>query len=433
VTARAAITGVGVVSPFGLGRDAFFDGLAAGATAVGPIRSFDADSFPTAVAGEVPLPVIDPDALIAELGARGATRAAAVVEPLARGGALRDRKIAFGLLAAAEAWRHAGLGDGAGDRAAHLVLGLGLEQAFLDDFAPIFAGGAIRWDAEPGAPLPPTRFRTPVDACARACHRLLGLTGPTVVNASACAAGALAVAHAAALIARGTADVVVCGASDSMVNPLGIGGMSRLGAPSPRRAPDACRPFDRRRDGLAIGEGAAVFVVEAEGRARARGARALATVLGAGSTQDAYRATAPRPDGAAAAAAIARALARAGLAPADLGYVNAHGTGTPLNDPAECRALHRALGDHAARVPVSSIKGAIGHLMAAAGAIELAACVMALTRDLLPGTAHHRERDPDCDVDVLGPAPVARAVAHTLSNSFGFGGQNAAVILGRAS
>jgi 3-oxoacyl-[acyl-carrier-protein] synthase II len=431
VRPRAVITGLGVVSPFGLDRDAFFDGLLTGRTAVGPIRSFDARTFPISVAGEVPLVAIDAAALMDELARRGAVRAAAVVEPLARSGALRDRKIAFGLLAAAEAWRHAGLGDS--DRAAPLVLGLGLEQAFLDDFAPIFADGDIQWAAERVAPLPAARFRTPVDACARACRELLGLSGTVVVNTSACAAGALAIAQAAELVAGGTADVVVCGGSDSMVNPLGIGGMSRLGAPSPRSAPDACRPFDRNRDGLVVGEGAAVFIVESEARARARGARPLAAVCGSGGSQDAYRVTAPRPDGAAAAAAIARALARAGLGPSDIGYVNAHGTGTSLNDPAECRALHRAFGADAARIPVSSIKGAIGHLMAAAGAVELAACVMALTRDVLPGTANHRERDLECDVDVLGPTPVRRPVEHTLSSSFGFGGQNAAVILGRVS
>jgi 3-oxoacyl-[acyl-carrier-protein] synthase II len=213
-----------------------------------------------------------------------------------------------------------------------------------------------------------------------------------------------------------------------MVNPLGIGGMSRIGAPSPRAARDACRPFDRRRDGLAIGEGAAMFVVEAEPRARARGARVLARVLGWGSTQDAHRATAPRPDGSCARAAIERALRRARLSPGDVGYINAHGTGTPLNDPAEARAIRAAIGDHA---PVSSIKGALGHWMAASGAVELAACLLAFERDLLPGTAHLAELDPDCDLDVIGPAPRRARVDVVVSNSFGFGGQNASVVLGR--
>jgi 3-oxoacyl-(acyl-carrier-protein) synthase len=419
----AVITGVGVVSAFGVGAPAFHGALASGQSAVGPIRSFDASRFPTQVAAEVPVERPDGAWLSPRIGGH------ALAHELDRRGALRDRKIAFGLVAAVEAWTRAGCGPD--EREAALVIGLGLEQAFLDDFAPIFDGRAIAWHREFEAALPHTRFRSPVDLTARAIHRVLALRGPAVVNASACAAGALAVAHAAALIERGAASIVVCGAADSMVNPLGLGGMCRLGAPSPRNAPDACRPFDRGRDGLVIGEGAAMFVVESAERARARGAQPVAAILGWGSTQDAHRVTAPRPDGAAACAAMRRALARAKLPPEAIGYINAHGTGTPLNDPAECRAIHGALGRHAERVAVSSIKGAVGHLMAAAGAIELAACLLALDR-LLPGTAHHRERDPECNVDVIGPAPRPGAVEAVASSSFGFGGQNAVVVLGRA-
>lgn len=418
----AVITGVGVVSAFGIGTAAFHGALAEGKSAIGPIRSFDASRFPTRVAGEVPVAKPDGAWLAPRIGGH------ALAAELDAQGALRDRKIAFGLVAAVEAWTRAGAGDG--EREAQLVIGLGLEQAFLEDFAPIFDGHAIAWDREPEAALPRTRYRSPVDLTARAIRRVLALRGPAIVNASACAAGALAVAHAAQLIERGAASIVVCGAADSMVNPLGLGGMCRLGAPSPRNEPDACRPFDRARDGLVIGEGAAMFVVEAADRARARGARPLATILGWGSTQDAHRVTAPRPDGAAACAAMQRALARAKLPPEAIGYINAHGTGTPLNDPAECKAIHGAFGRHAERVAVSSIKGAVGHLMAASGAIELAACLLALDR-LLPGTAHHRERDPECNVDVIGPEPRPGAAETVMSSSFGFGGQNAALVLGR--
>jgi 3-oxoacyl-(acyl-carrier-protein) synthase len=402
---RAAISGVGVVSAFGVGARAFFDGLAGGRAAVGPIRRFDVTTFPVRVAGEVPdLPAVSMDAI-------------------------RDRKIALGLAAAREAWQDAGCTDA--DRGAALIAAVGLEQALLEDFAPLIDGGRNDWPRAPAAGLPAVAFRAPIDAALRALAEGLALTGPRVAHVSACAAGALAVAHAAALIERGEHDVVVAGATDSMINPLGLGGMARLGAPSPRHAPDACRPFDRRRDGLAMGEGAAFFVVEDERRARARGARVQAVVAGWGSTQDGWRVTAPRPDGAAAARAISKALARAGLPAEAIGYVNAHGTGTPLNDPAEVRALRLALGAHADRVPVSSIKGAVGHLMAASGAVELAACLLPLARGPMPGTAHHREPDPDCDVDVIGEAPRAGAVELALSNSFGFGGQNAAVLLAR--
>jgi 3-oxoacyl-[acyl-carrier-protein] synthase II len=262
-------------------------------------------------------------------------------------------------------------------------------------------------------------------------HALLELEGPWVVNTSACAAGGLAIAEAAARIGRGETDIAICGGADSMLNPLAIGGFWALGAPSPRAEQSACRPFDVRRDGLVIGEGAAVFVLESEARARARGAPVLARVLGWGSSLDGYRATTPRPDGEAAARAMRAALVRAGQPSID--WINAHGTGTPLNDPAECRAIRAALRSPAERVPVSSIKGAVGHLMAAAGAIELAACVLALERDLVPGTAHLAEIDPDCDLDIVGPEPRNERVDTVLSSSFGFGGQNAVLVLGRAS
>lgn len=423
---RAVITGVGVVSPFGVGADTFLDALARGESAVGPIRSFDASAFPVRVAGEVP---------VREIGAAWVAERlpghADAVERWAALGCFRDRKVAFALLAAAEAWRSAGCGRA--ERDASLSLALGIEHTLFEDLALLFDGEAVDWARAVEAPLPRVRVRSPFDLAARVVQEHLGLLGRVAVHASACAGGALAVGYAAALVERGAASVVLCGASDSMLEPFGFGGFCRLGALSPRSAPDACRPFDRDRDGLAIGEGAAMFVVEAEERARARGARPLAVVLGCGSSQDGHRLTAPRPDGAAARRAIEAALLRAGVAAADVGYVNAHGTGTPLNDVAEARAIHGALGAAGGRVPVSSIKGAVGHLMAAAGAIELAACLLPLGRDLLPGTAHHRTPDPECGLDVVGEAPRPARVDVVLSSSFGFGGQNACVVLGRCA
>lgn len=425
---RAVITGCGVVSALGVGARAFWDALGEGRAAVGPIRHFDASGFPTRVAGEVPVFRTDGSWLREYLRGR---LPESLLEAWEASGALRDRKIGFGWVAALEAWSQAGCGEDASDT--WLSMALGLEQAFLEDFGPLLrkegARTAMDWAAEPGAQLPRVRFRSRIDLCADGLVRMLGLTGPVVPHVSACAAGTLAVAHAASLIERGAATRVLCGASDSMVNPLGLGGMSRLGAPSPRAVPDACRPFDRRRDGLAIGEGAAMFVVESEERALARGARPLARILGWASTQDAYKTTAPLPDGSMARKAMQQALKRAGLSARDIGYVNAHGTGTPLNDPAEARAIREVLGD----VPVSSIKGAVGHLMAASGAIEVAACLLPFLRDCLPGTAHHRERDPECDIHVIGERPREARVEAVLSNSFGFGGQNATIILGRAT
>ena len=255
----AVITGAGVVSAFGYGVDAFFEGLAAGRSAVGPIRSFDASGFATRVAGEVPGP------LPLELaGAGGAGQ-----HPV-------DRKSVFGAWAADQAWRAAGCG--APERAAAaVVVAVGLEQACLDDFAPLLADGRLP------SPLPPgPSYRVPLEASVAPLCQHLGLRRPPILHVSACAAGTLAVAHAAALIQRGEADVVLAGGLDSMINPLGVGGMSRLGAPSPRNDADACRPFDRRRDGLAMGEGAAMFVagVRAAGTRPGRAAAGARPGLG---------------------------------------------------------------------------------------------------------------------------------------------------------
>lgn len=421
------ITGVGVVSAFGVGVERFWDGLAAGQSAIKPITWFDASTFPTRVAGQVG--DADHARLRQALSGRMATDEH------------RDRKLLFGLAAALEASRQAGWGTDVED--AWLSLALGLETALLADFAPMMDMGdhprgrdaRLNWRADGDTGSPRLRFRTPVDLCARAIQRELGLSRRSFIHVSACAAGALSVAHAASLIARGATTAVVCGAADSMINPLGLGGMCRLGAPSPRIEPSACRPFDRRRDGLVIGEGAAVFTVESRARALARGAAPLARILGWGSTQDGYKATAPRPDGSAAAAAMTRALQRAGCRAQDIGYINAHGTGTRLNDPTEARAIADALGPCARAIPISSIKGAVGHLMAASGAVELAACLLAFRRDMLPGTAHLQHLDPECATPE-GPLAVIRQpmranVQFALSNSFGFGGQNATVILGR--
>lgn len=419
----AVITGVGVVSPMGVGLVAFLDGLAAGRSAIGPIGSFDASTFPTTVAGEVPVGQVTGSWMREHLDNER-------VDLWEGDGVLRERKVVFALLAAAEAWRAAGCAGA--ERDAWLSIALGLEQAYCEDFAPVFDGTSVNFAADAAAPLPAMRYRSQVDLAAGCVSDLLGLRGPRVVHTSACAAGAMAVAHGASLIERGAADVVLCGAADSMVNPLGLGGMAVLGTTSPRNEPDACRPFDRRRDGLAMGEGAAMFVLESSARARARGARPIARVLGAATTQDAYKLSAPRPDGACAQRAMSRAIEAAGLRLDQIDYVNAHGTGTPLNDPAEARAIRSLFGDYADSLPVSSIKGAVGHAMAASGALELAACLLGFERGLLPGTANHRERDPDCDIAVIGPEPRTKEPRHVLSNSFGFGGQNCSVVLGRA-
>jgi len=291
---------------------------------------------------------------------------------------------------------------------------------------------------------PGIRYRSPIDAPGELLADWLGICAPPFYDVSACAAGCLSVVQAARLVAHGLFDVVLTGGADSMVNPLGIGGMARLGAPSSRNAPDACRPFDAHRDGLVIGEGAACFVVEEEAHARARGAKVWGRVMGGASTQDAYRATAPLPEGLFAQRAMRRALRQARVKPADIDYISAHGTGTPLNDLAEARAIGAVFGSPRAapgeggttrggRVspPVSSIKGAIGHGMAASGSLEILSCLWALMEGLMPGTCNLGAQDSDIHLDVIGPSPRPGRVRYALSNSFGFGGQNASIVLGR--
>jgi len=220
---------------------------------------------------------------------------------------------------------------------------------------------------------------------------------------------------------------------DSMVHPFGLASFVLLGAVSPWKGEPArtCRPFDRSRSGFLLGEGAAAFVVEDLEHARTRGAAVHAEVLGFGSSVDAHAVTAPHPEGRGARLAIERCLADARLAPELVGYVNAHGTGTPLNDPVEARAIREALGDHGARVPASSTKAAHGHGIAAAGAVEACACLVALARSALPPTLNLDDPDPECALEhVRGEAREA-AVDVVLSNSFGFGGQNAVLALGR--
>lgn len=400
---RPVITAVGAVTPFGVGVEALWDGLASGQSAIRPpahLPGFpDSGAVPAGV--EVLDPWVPPD----------------VREVWAARGWLRDRRLPWAVAAAMEAWR-----GGGAPAAPALSFGLGLEQGLLEDWLTILTDQGLDWSkASPSANL---RFRAPMDLPARAISELVGCGGPQLHHASACAAGTLAVAQAAAWITRGEADAVLCGAADSMLNPLGLAGLGRLGVISPR---GQCRPFDRRRDGISVSEGAAAFLVEREDRALARGARPLAVVLGWGSTQDGHAPTAPRPGGGPARVAMAAALRRANLDPSEIDYINAHGTGTPPNDEAEASAIRDLFPTPP---PTGSFKGAFGHAMAAAGALELAGCLMAFTRGLLPGTVGFEREDERLGLPVV--AETRRFEGRViLSNSFGFGGQNASLILGR--
>jgi 3-oxoacyl-[acyl-carrier-protein] synthase II len=403
---RVVVTGVGVVSPIGTGAVAFRAGLRAASPGVDLIQSFDARSFPTRIAAEVK----DLDL-------------AAVPLPEDLAPALRrDRKSIFGLVA---------------PRRRALIVASGQEIFHLEDVAPHLGhqriDGAGLLDAVLGG-APSARLQIPGDLGARAIAREADARGLYAVNVSACAAGTQALGEAFLAIRDGAADLAVSGGYDSMVNPLAVGGFCLLGALSTANElrGGASRPFDARRDGFVLGEGAAVLVLEERERARARGARVHAEILGYGSSLDAYRVTDPAPGHAGAVAAMRAALADARLGPQAVDYVNAHGTGTPKNDPAETAALRALLGARADRVPVSSTKSQIGHLIGAAGAVEACATIVALAEGLLPATINLTRPDPDCDLDYVPRTPRPAHVRVALTSSFGFGGQNASLVLGAA-
>jgi 3-oxoacyl-[acyl-carrier-protein] synthase II len=259
-----------------------------------------------------------------------------------------------------------------------------------------------------------------------------GFTGPNATNAMSCASGTVAVGDALRAIRRGEADVMLAGGAEAPLSPLCYGAFAVIRAMSTRNddPATACRPFDAHRDGFVMGEGAAVLVLEARDRAEARGARIYGEVLGYGLTNDAHHMTAPKPGGREAARAMRLALADAGVAPGEVGYVNAHGSSTPLNDMTETAALKDVFGDHAYHLAVSGTKGYYGHPLGASGAIEAAITALALARGWLPPTLNLGTPDPACDLDYL-PGGAAARPEIALSNSFGFGGVNASLVLRR--
>ncbi|MCB9764398.1 MAG: beta-ketoacyl-[acyl-carrier-protein] synthase family protein [Alphaproteobacteria bacterium] len=396
---RVVVTGLGVLTAFGRGAEPLAAGLRAGRSALAPVRAFSPAGLPVGVAAEVDAPLVDcpdfPD----------------------------DRKAALAITAALDAWAHAGEPDLS---RAGVWMGTGLSsvtpQELAEDAFPHIADGqldraAIYRDHSPARVAPRRHLPERVTV---AVARRLGAGGPARTSFSACAAGALAIAEGAWAIRRGEVDVAVCGGHDSMLHPLGVLSFIVLGALSPSR----CRPFDRTRDGFSIGEGAAVMILERESRARARGAEILAWIPGAGASVDAWNVTAPHPEGKGAFLSMQRALADAGLPPDAVDHVNAHGTGTPLGDGVEANAVSELFGR---RVRVSSIKGAVGHCIAAAGAVEAAACVMAVHGGWTPGTAGHSQPD-SLDVEVQA-RPREDRPGLILSNSFGFGGQNSTLLV----
>ena len=385
-----AVTGLGAVSPFGAGVKAYWNGLAAGACAIRPVTLIATDGFRCRIAAEVP-------------------------EGLG-GSARRARGDRLALAAAREALDDAGLGRR--DRAqTGLVVG-GVGGGMLE-------AEAWYWARHHGRALAPRRLRSTFPSGhAGVLGHALGLLGPRETLVTACSSGAAALALGADLINDGVTPLVLAGGVDALTRIcfMGFNALKLLD-------PEPCRPFDRDRRGMSVGEGAAFVVLEDPARARARGARVYAELCGYGMTTDAYHVTSPHPDGEGMARAMRAALAAAGVAPGAVGYVHAHGTATPQNDRIEARAIRAVFGE--GRVLVSSTKSMIGHTMAAAGALEAVATVQALAHELIPPTANLRTPDADVAFDCVPRVAREVGVDVAISNSFGFGGQNVTLLFRR--
>ncbi|MFO8074741.1 MAG: beta-ketoacyl-ACP synthase II [Actinomycetota bacterium] len=403
---EVAVTGLGLATPAGLGTDASWQGVLEGASA--------ASTDPALAGLEVDMtcriPGFDAAAL---LGRKAARRL--------------DRFVQLGVWTAREAVADAGLDPEAWDGPrVGVVIGCGM-------------GGAHTWEeqhrrmlehgAERVSPMLIPMLVPNMVAGQIAID--LGATGPNLVTATACASGATAIGTARDLLRSGACDVVLAGGTEASLTPLSVTGFAQMGALSTRTDDPAraSRPFDVARDGFVAAEAAGVLVLERDDDARARGAHRRARLAGYGASADGYHVTAPDPEGGGAERAMRAALDDAGLAPSDVDHVNAHGTSTPLNDASESRTLRRLCGDAAS---VTSTKGVTGHALGAAGAIEAGFAALAVEHGVVPPTANLTEQDPEIDVDVVAGAPREQAVEVAMSNSFGFGGQNAVLVLTQA-
>ena len=406
-TRRVVVTGLGMVTPVGLDVASTWEALIAGRSGVDYITAFDAQNFPVRIAAEVK--GFEPQRYLDRKEARR-----------------MDRFVQFAVAASLQAVEMAKLRlDPENADSVGVIIGSGIGGLLTlsEQFEVLFAKG-------PGRISP---FLVPMmiaDMAAGQVSILLGARGPNYAITSACASGAHAIGEAYETIRRGDAEVMIAGGSEAPITPIGVAGFASMRALSFRNddPPRASRPFDAERDGFVIGEGAAVLVLENLDFARERGAPLLAEIVGYGATADAYHITAPAEGGEGGLRAMRMALAKAGLRPEEIDYINAHGTSTPLNDALETAAIKALFGQHAYRIPVSSIKSMVGHLLGAAGALEAAACVLALQHGVIPPTINLEHPDPECDLDYV-PNVARRASLRTaLSNSFGFGGHNATLI-----
>lgn len=414
-TSRAvAVTGVGVVAPGGIGASAFWDLLTEGRTATRPISLFDASAFRSRVAAEC-----DFDPIAAGLDDAAAAR--------------MDRAAQFAVVSAREAIADSGLDLGglAPDRIG-TVIGSAVGCTMrLEEYYVKTTDRGRHWLTDPARSSPYLYDYLVPSSMARDVAWEAGAEGPVALVSTGCTSGLDAIGHAAQLIEEGSADVVIAGATEAPISPISAACFDAIRATSPNNdePESASRPFDLRRDGFILGEGAAVLVLEEAQAARRRGARAYCQVAGFARRGNAYHMTGLRPDGREMAEAITAALHRARLDRRDVDYINAHGSGTKQNDRHETAAFKRSLGAHAYDVPVSSIKSMIGHSLGAIGAIELAACVLAIAHAVVPPTANLEVADPECDLDYVPKAAREQRIDVALSVGSGFGGFQTAVLL----
>ncbi len=406
---RVVVTGMGVISPIGNDVATFWAAIRSGLCGVGPITRFDTAGLDCRIAAEVK--GFDPEAYI---DPKDAKRMALFTQ--------------YALAAAVQAWRDAGFGPGAEPdllRTA-VVLGNGIGGNEVDQEAH-----RRMFERGPGRIPPLTIPKIIVNEAAGNISMALGIKGRVHSVVTACASGTDAIGTALDLLRAGRAEVIVSGGTESTISQYGLGGFCALRALSTGFNDTpllASRPFDRRRDGFVMGEGAGVLILETAEHAARRGARVYAELAGYGGTGDAFHLTAPDPAGEGAARAMAEALRDAGMTAADVDYINAHGTSTEINDPVETKAIKAAFGEHARRLAVSSTKGMTGHCIGAAGGLEAIVSILALRDQFLPATLNLEDPDPECDLDYVPNVGRQARVRAAMSNSLGFGGHNGVVL-----
>lgn len=400
------ITGMGAVTPIGIGVETYWNNLIGGVCGVGPIRQFDPTSIPVKVAAEVKDFVPEnhmPKALVRE------------TVPFMQ----------FGYVAAMEALIQSGLEIEREPNRIGVTFGTALAGVthIADTQREADEAGKLRV-----SPRFVPKALGNIAAAQVAIHR--GLRGPCFTLQTACSSGGDAIHMACMLLQAGEADAMVAMGAESSICPVIMAGLASARALSRNEDPEtACRPFDVQRDGFVMGEGGGALVLETEAHALARGAKILGVVMGSANNTDGHHVTAPDPEGRGAIDCMTKAMTKAGLSPSDIGYINTHGTSTPMGDAIEIAAIRNVFGDDAP--PVSSTKSATGHMMGAGGITEVIACVKAVETGVLPPTIHCIEQDPACDLDVIPNEARHTVISYAMSNAFGFGGQNSSVIVGR--